>query len=189
MGGAEKGAKASDAFWTVANVFSLVRVVLVIPTVWLIWLGPDYRWHAFGLVLVMVVTDWLDGYFARRRGEITRWGKILDPLADKLAIDSIAVALVYVKGLPAWVAAVIVGRDAVIVMAGLFLIARERTVQSANIWGKLTSAVMTLLLLSYHLDWGALQQPLLALGVLALALSLASYGIRFFRMNRAFQSR
>jgi len=189
MGGAEQGAKASDAFWTVSNMFSLIRVVLVAPTVWLIWLGPDYRWRAFGLVLVMVVTDWLDGYFARRRGEITRWGKILDPLADKLAIDSIAVALVYAKGLPAWIAAVIVGRDVVIVLAGLFLLTRERIVLSANVWGKLTSAVMTLLLLSYLLDWGALQQPLLALGVLTLTLSLVSYGIRFFRMNRALKSR
>ncbi len=171
-------------FWTVSNLFSLLRVVLTFPVLWLIWKGPEYKWILFVVVLVMIATDILDGYFARRRGEITEWGKILDPLADKLAIDSITVALVLLKDLPLWVAVVVVGRDLLILLAGIFAIAREKIVVSSNIWGKLTTLVMSALLLAYAMDADPLKLPLLALAVVLLLVSLASYGVYFFRFVR-----
>ncbi len=183
--GKTSGARASgDLFWTISNGFSLARIVLVLPSLWLLRLGYEYRWTVFWLVVVMAATDALDGYLARRRGEGTRWGKILDPLADKLAIDSIAIALVLLKGLPVWVAAAIVGRDVVIVGAGLFLMSRIRIVPSSNVWGKLTSIVMSSLLLAYAMDAKVLERPLLALTALLLLASSASYGLGFLRRVR-----
>ena len=180
------GARASgDVFWTVSNGFSLARMVLVLPTLWQLRLGPEYRWTVFWLVVVMAATDVLDGYLARRRGEVTRWGKILDPLADKLAIDSIAIALIFLKGLPVWVAAAVVGRDVLIVAAGLFLMSRIRIVPSSNVWGKLTSIVMSSLLLAYAMDADVLKRPLLALTALLLIASSVSYGLGFLRRVRS----
>lgn len=170
-----------NPFWTISNGFSLLRVVLTVPTLWLIWAGPAYKWMVFWVVMVMIATDILDGYFARRRGEITEWGKILDPVADKLAIDSITVMLVVLKGLPLWVAVVVVGRDALIVLAGVFLMARERIVVSSNIWGKLTTLVMSGLLLSYAMDAEPLKFPLLVLAALLLLASSISYGWGFLK--------
>jgi CDP-diacylglycerol--glycerol-3-phosphate 3-phosphatidyltransferase len=175
---------SGDAFWTISNGFSLARMVLVLPTLWLLKLGPDHRWTVFWLVVVMAATDVLDGYLARRRGEVTRWGKILDPVADKLAIDSIAIALVFLKGLPVWVAAAIVGRDILIVAGGLFLMSRVRIVTSSNVWGKLASIVMSCLLLAYAMDAEVLKWPLLAMTALLLVASSVSYGIRFLRRIR-----
>ncbi|MDA0746264.1 MAG: CDP-alcohol phosphatidyltransferase family protein [bacterium] len=180
----ETDEQPENPFWTVSNALSLLRVVLTPSVLWMIWAGPDYRWGVFCVVMVMVASDVLDGHFARRRGEITRWGKILDPLADKLAIDSITIVLVLVKGLPAWVAAVVVGRDVLIVVAGVLLMGKKRIVVSSNMWGKLTTLVMSALLLSYAMDAMVLQIPLLVLAVFLLAASFVSYGLQYFQLAR-----
>ncbi len=180
----ETDEQTPNPFWTVANCFSLLRVVLTFPVLWMIWKGPEYRWILFAVVLVMIATDVLDGYLARRWGEITRWGKILDPVADKLAIDAIAVALVLFKGLPLWVAVVVVGRDVLIVLAGVLLMAREKVVVVSNIWGKLTTLVMSVLLLAYAMDAEPVKGPLLALAALLLLASSVSYGVYFLRLIR-----
>ena len=70
------------ALWTVSNAFSALRVVLVFPTLYCLWLGPDYRWHVFWIVIAMGLSDILDGALARARDEVTEWGKIIDPVAD-----------------------------------------------------------------------------------------------------------
>ena len=88
--------------WTVSNALSALRVVVVPPTLYYIWLGSEFRWYVFWLVMVMVFSDILDGALARARNEVTEWGKIIDPIADKLAIDTIAALLVVLKGLPVW---------------------------------------------------------------------------------------
>jgi CDP-diacylglycerol--glycerol-3-phosphate 3-phosphatidyltransferase len=180
----EASEKHPNPFWTVSNSLSLSRVVLAFPVLWFIWAGAEYKWVLFTVVLVMIATDILDGYVARLRGEITEWGKILDPISDKLAIDSIAVMLVLFKALPLWVAVVVVGRDVLIVVAGMFLMTRERIVVSSNIWGKLTTLVMSVLLLAYAMDADPVKLPLLVLAALLLSASLVSYGARFLRLVR-----
>ena len=107
-----------DRFWTLSNAVSLLRAVLTLPAVWLISLGPNYVWEAFGVVVVMIVSDWVDGWLARRRDEISQWGKILDPLADKVAVGAITVAMVVFKDLPVWLVVVVLLRDAVIFFGG-----------------------------------------------------------------------
>ncbi|MDP6777634.1 MAG: CDP-alcohol phosphatidyltransferase family protein [Candidatus Latescibacteria bacterium] len=173
-----------DRFWTPANLLSLSRAVLTLPAVWLIYLGSAYRWELFVVVMVMVVSDVLDGHLARRRGETTEWGRILDPLADKLAIDSIAFALYWLKGLPLWVLAFVLARDAAIVLAGVLLKARGRVVIPSNVWGKLTTTVMSGLLLSYAIDLEPPKHPLLLVAGVLLIASSVSYGVGFLRMLR-----
>jgi phosphatidylglycerophosphate synthase len=111
---------AFDKFWTVSNAVSLLRIVLTLPVVWLMVLGPIYIWPTFGLVFVMIISDMLDGYLARRRDEITHWGKILDPMADKVAIGAITIAMVLFKGLPFWVVAAVLVRDGLILLASIY---------------------------------------------------------------------
>ena len=184
--GAGDRERMRDSFWTAANVLSLLRVALVAPTLWAIWMGESHQTLMLVLVWTMIVSDWLDGILARYRGETSRWGRILDPLADKLAIDSIAVALVLLKGLPAWVAVVVVTRDVCILLAGAFLLKRERAVPPSNLWGKLTSLSMALLLLAYATDFYEVQALLLVCSGSLLVLSLASYGWAFYgRLRKA----
>ena len=175
---------SADPFWTVANGLSLLRAVLTGPVLWMIWMGPAYRWYLFSVVMAMIITDILDGYLARRWETVTRWGKILDPLADKVAIDAIAITLAIVKGLPLWVVAVVVGRDVSIVAAGVFLLNRERIVLSSNVWGKLTSCALSVLLIAYAMDAQPLKVPFLYLSALLLLTSSASYARILLKQRR-----
>ncbi len=171
--------RPADRFWTTANGLSLLRAVLTGPVLWMIWMGPAYKWYMFSVVMAMIISDILDGFLARRSGTVTRWGKILDPLADKVAIDAIAIMLAIVKGLPLWVVAVVVGRDVAIVAAGVFLLKRDRIVHSSNVWGKLTSCAMSVLLIAYAMDAQPLKAPFLYLSALLLLASSVSYTRRF----------
>jgi CDP-diacylglycerol--glycerol-3-phosphate 3-phosphatidyltransferase len=173
-----------DLFWTPSNVVSLLRVPLTVAALYLIWLGPDYRLMLFAVMFAAIVTDIGDGALARRRGEVTRWGKILDPMADKVAIDSIAVALVVFGDLPPWVAVVVVGRDLLILLAGIFVIARTRFVFSSNIWGKLTTITMSALLLTYAMGADPLKTLLLWSAGALLVASMVSYGMYLIRFLR-----
>jgi CDP-diacylglycerol---glycerol-3-phosphate 3-phosphatidyltransferase len=95
------------------NALTLARIFLV-PLVVAILLTRDMRdwalWGA-GIFLAAALTDLLDGYFARRRKQVTTVGRLLDPIADKLLISSALVALVELKIAPAWMVVIILGRE------------------------------------------------------------------------------
>ncbi len=167
-------------FWTLSNVVSLLRVVLILPAVWLIALGADYVWEAFGVVAVMIVSDWIDGWLARRWGEISQWGKILDPLADKVAVGAITIAMVVFKDLPVWLVLVVLMRDVVIFVAGMYLVRRHDVLLASNFWGKVTTLVLSGLLLAYLWDADVLKPALIGLSLACLVVSLISYGRQFF---------
>jgi phosphatidylglycerophosphate synthase len=166
-----------STLWTASNAISALRVVLVAPTLYCIWLGPEYRWFVFWLVMAMVFSDIFDGMLARARNEVTEWGKITDPIADKLAIDSIAALLVFMKGLPVWVAAAVIGRDVLIVVGGVLLASRIKVVPSSNFWGKATTCVMTGLLLTFAMDYDPPKPILVPLAGFLILASAISYAI------------
>ena len=174
------GSTERDRFWTLSNAVSLLRVVLTLPAVWLIALGPDYVWEAFGVVVVMIVSDWVDGWLARWRDEISQWGKILDPLADKVAVGAITIAMVVFNDLPVWLVVVVLLRDAVIFLAGMYLVKRHDVLLSSNFWGNVTTLVLSGLLLAYLWDADTLKPALIGLSVVSLVVSLISYGRQFY---------
>src|SRR5437870_12606792 len=110
------------------------------------------------LFLGASLTDWLDGWFARRRGQVTTLGVLLDPIADKLLLCSAFIALAYNRYAPAWIVILIVGRE--LAVSGLRSVAASLgTIIPASIWGKYKTAAqvvaVTLLILTRPLDkWG-----------------------------------
>ena len=142
---------------TLSRIFlvPLLVVVLLTPpwtTLWvkdrvqgsasLEWLADVVEWlsHwrelvAVFIFLIAAATDWLDGFVARRRGQVTTLGKMLDPIADKLLTVSVFIALVELKLAPAWMVVVIVGRE--FVVSGMRSIAASRgVIIAASPWGK-----------------------------------------------------
>ena len=105
--------RASD----IPNVICVVRMVLVVPTVYAL-LSSRYA-VAAALVIVAGLSDGLDGYLAKRYDWRSRLGGLLDPLADKLLLVSLFLTLAWVGLIPVWLAAVVFGRDLVIVAGGL----------------------------------------------------------------------
>jgi len=97
---------------TLPNLLSLLRLLLVPVFVWLILTERD-GW-ALAVLAFGGLSDYLDGYLARRWGQITRVGQVLDPAADRLYIFSTVVGLAWRDLVPWWLVAVIVARDVVL---------------------------------------------------------------------------
>ncbi len=106
---------------TLPNLLTLLRVLLVLPIALLLLPAADWaRWLAFVLMVVASLTDWADGYLARKRAQVSPLGRFLDPIADKLLVAAVLVVLVATRDVSGWeVAAVvaILGRE--ILISGL----------------------------------------------------------------------
>jgi CDP-diacylglycerol---glycerol-3-phosphate 3-phosphatidyltransferase len=115
------------------NLLTLLRI-LAVPVVVVALLGetPNGDELAAAVFALAALTDGLDGYFARSRDAVTTFGKLMDPLADKLLITAALVSLVSLDRLQAWVAMVIIARE--IAVTGLRGIAAERGVVIAASW-------------------------------------------------------
>ena len=96
--------------WTVPNLLSMLRLAGVPVFLWLV-LGPEADGWALALLMVSGVTDWLDGYLARRLGQYSALGEILDPVADRLYILAVVVGLALREIIPWWVAVALPARD------------------------------------------------------------------------------
>jgi len=126
------------------------------------WLGDLMAWFSEWREIVAVVifltaaaTDWLDGYLARARNEVTTLGKLLDPIADKLLTVSAFIALVELRLAPAWMIVVIVGRE--FAVSGMRSIAASRgLIIDASSWGKYKTVAqvvaIVLLILTHSLE-------------------------------------
>jgi phosphatidylglycerophosphate synthase len=134
------------------------------------------RREGAALVLVaMVATDALDGLLARRTGRVTALGKILDPVADKVAIDSLLALLALRGEFPAWALAVIVIRD-VAIFCGAIVVARRTAVMPSSIGiGKAALVALAAMTFVFVLDLERLEPAFLAAGVGLAAASGAGY--------------
>ncbi|WP_026882280.1 CDP-diacylglycerol--glycerol-3-phosphate 3-phosphatidyltransferase [Clostridium akagii] len=120
-----------------ANKLTLIRIVLV--PVFLVFIAvrsiPYGRSIATVVFIIAALTDKLDGYIARSRNQITRFGKLMDPLADKLLVSAALISLVEYHVLMSWIAIIIIARE--FAVTGLRSIAAaEGVVLAASKWGK-----------------------------------------------------
>lgn len=104
-----------EQFMTVPNMLSMLRLALV-PVFLLLLLSERYL-SAIVVLALSSLTDYLDGYFARKFNQVTRLGQLLDPAADRLYIFSTLVGLSITGIIPVWLAVVIIGRDIVLALA------------------------------------------------------------------------
>ena len=97
--------------------------------------GAADKWIAVALFIVASLTDFLDGYIARKYHLVSNFGKFMDPLADKLLVSAAMICLVEMGRLPAWIVIVIISREFII--SGFRLIASDNgVVIAASYWGK-----------------------------------------------------
>lgn len=139
--------ESSERLWTPANVVTVVRICLVPAFVvalispWPEWMGlVDFSDQAKSLVaagvfILISCTDWVDGYLARSRGEVTDFGKFMDPLADKILVAAALLALVELQALPSWPVLIILARE--FIVSGVRMVAASRgEVIAASWYGK-----------------------------------------------------
>ena len=118
MGGDEAG-PVSTRIWTIPNVLTMLRLALVPVFLGFIVVG-DYV-VSLAVLIVASFTDLLDGYLARRLGQVTRLGQLLDPAADRLYIFAALLGLAAQSLVPWWLVVVIVARDVFLLILGIVL--------------------------------------------------------------------
>lgn len=153
---------------------------------WLI--VADHVWAAFWVFVAAGVSDALDGYIAKTFDQSTDLGAILDPLADKVLLDGVYIALALSGNLPLWLAMLVVGRDILIVL-GVVLIRRRDPVYRVrplrtgklNTFLQIILAAMALAIWGRVVDVGHLLPPMIWLVAAMALISGVSYGVQALR--------
>lgn len=144
------------------NALTLARIVLIFVFIILAANadGPVEAFNsshilritAYVVAAIAALTDLADGYLARRWNQVTDFGKLMDPLADKIFVAGIMLIMVQYQLLPAWVAVVIISRE--FLVTGLRMLAvQKKMVIAADIWGKIKTVLQMLMMGIGGLSW------------------------------------
>jgi len=126
---------------TIPNLVSLIRLLMIPVFLWLL-IGRDNAAGAGWLLLAIGGTDWVDGYLARRLDQVSEFGKLLDPVADRLAVATAVIAGWATGVLPEWFAALLVIREALIGLGALALAIKAKTKLDVRKLGKLATFLL-----------------------------------------------
>jgi CDP-diacylglycerol---glycerol-3-phosphate 3-phosphatidyltransferase len=171
---------------TLARIFLVPLLVVVLVTKFEGRLILGVRMELVGAAIfgLASLTDWLDGYLARRRGQVTTFGQLMDPLADKLLITAALLSLVQMDLAPAWMVAVIIGREFAVTVLRSLAHARGATMPASPL-GKIKMiaqvvAILALILGQDHLQgFVVIGQIALWVVVLTALVSAVDYFRRF----------
>jgi CDP-diacylglycerol---glycerol-3-phosphate 3-phosphatidyltransferase len=135
-----------------ANKLTIIRIFLVPVFMFFLLVKVPYgEYIAVGVFILAAATDSLDGYIARSRNQVTKFGKFMDPLADKLLVTAALISLVEMGKLSAWVAFIIIAREFAI--TGLrVLAASENITIAASWWGKIKTITQIVAIIVLLLD-------------------------------------
>lgn len=124
-----------DILFTWSNLISFSRILVALPIVYLHYTnGQQVTWAITVLVIYGILSDFLDGFVARKTGQISEWGKVLDPVADKFCAFILFLYAVYIDIIPLWFFILEIARDFFIMCGSLYI---------KKIRGKIAMAVMS----------------------------------------------
>lgn len=163
----------------VPNVLTLARIAALPFVIWRFMVGD--RTGALILYVLVVLTDLLDGFIARRYNKITNFGKLMDPLADKLLLLTMLVLFCLEGTLAPWVVALVVVKELALIGGGCFALSRGIVVHALPI-GKAATVVFALAVITLLLDWAQVGKVLLSIAVILMLCALGYYIYNLLRM-------
>ena len=136
-----------DKILTIANMISISRILLCFPLV--IFMEINDNFNTFIVILLMILTDLIDGYVARMADEITDFGKLIDPLADKICFLVVSIHLIFNYGTYMLLFfCLIMIRDMIIIIIGSYLMLNKNIALESNKSGKWFIFVSSLMMIS-----------------------------------------
>ena len=176
--------------FTIPNIITCCRLVLIIFAGKYLINGDII--NSFILYLIAIITDFLDGFLARRLNQISNLGIILDPVADKLMIGSAIIILLYKDLMPAWYGITIISCLFTNIIGGLILIKKYKYFPSAILIGKIAAVLVMftfLLNIAFAFDIAYNSQPIWLIymyivSALLLISSVIVYGYKTIKMNK-----
>lgn len=160
---------------TLPNLLSLLRLALV--PVFLVLIVTGHSITAFIVLAIASITDWLDGYLARKLNQVTRIGALLDPAADRLYIFATLIGLAVTGAIPAWLPIVVIARDVLLAFTIPVLAARNYGPLPVHFFGKAgTFALLYAFPLLLLADWWTVAQFV----ILPIAWAFALWGVGLY---------
>jgi len=144
--------KEREKIWNVPNVLTMIRALLI-PVYWVLFMH-DHRYIALAVFIIASLTDLADGYIARKYNLITNFGKLMDPLADKLMVLSVMLSLA-IKGFVPWTPLIIIlCKEGLMILGGAFMLKKGVVVYAEKIGKYAQLLVVSALVLSFFAkDW------------------------------------
>jgi cardiolipin synthase (CMP-forming) len=171
---------------TLSNILSLSRIFLLVPIIYCLAEGnhhPEYNLYALGLMLLGAMTDMLDGWLARRMKQVTNFGRIIDPIADKIGVGAVLIFLAITRpDFPMWYLWIVLLRDAVIFCIGSYIRVKYRHIFESNMIGKIAVTtiffVIFLTVLNGIYQLNILLQFFIGISLAFISASMLSYALR-----------
>lgn len=166
------------------NKLTVLRVIMIpffVACMLIPFGNGTSKWAALVLFVIASLTDWLDGYLARRDNLVTNFGKFMDPLADKLLVGAAMICLIETGKLPAWIVIVIISREFII--SGFRLVASDNgIVIAAGWWGKVKTVAQMVMIILLIADLGGIfsmiEQILIYASLILTIVSLVDYLVK-----------
>ena len=176
-----------DRIMTLANSISMSRILLTFPLVYILNIfsvkTQEMAYVVWGIILLIVFTDFLDGYVARKTDEITNFGKIIDPVADKICLVVVLTFLIFEYKLPFLIFFLLLSiRDVYLIIIGVYLINVQEEVFQSNWTGKWFLGISTLMMATFIFpayEW--VRWSLYSISLLLMAVSTWQYSNRYHK--------
>lgn len=131
-----------DGIWTIPNAFTLVRLLLLPVFLWVLF-GLEDRALAAWMLGALGATDWVDGYLARRLGQVSEFGKVFDPTVDRLLFLVATTAIVIDGSIPLWFALAVLAREVLVgLMMAIATVMYKMPRIDVTYWGKLATFLL-----------------------------------------------
>ena len=165
----------------IPNILTIFRLCLIPVYIAVFALEGDTKELAAIIFIAASITDVLDGYIARKYNMTTKTGQLLDPLADKLMQLTVVISLLISGMLPLWFVVVLVAKECLLILGGIFLYAKKTYVKS-NILGKLNTVVLFIAIVSIFFTHTSELVSNIILGISALSnfTAIVSYFYAYF---------
>ena len=125
----------------IPNILTTLRFFMIPCYAWVFCIEGEYKILSAAIFILASITDVLDGYIARKYNMSTRWGQLMDPLADKLMQITVIVSMLITGIMPSWFVILCAVKEGLMILGGIFLYTKKTYVK-ANIFGKLNTVVM-----------------------------------------------
>lgn len=131
-----------DGLWTIPNAFTLIRLLLL-PVFLYVLFGLENRAAAAWMLGAIGATDWVDGYLARRLGQVSEFGKVFDPTVDRLLFLVATTAIVIDGSIPVWFAVAVLAREVLVgLMMAIATVVFKMPRIDVSYWGKLATFLL-----------------------------------------------
>jgi len=176
-----------DRIMTLANSISISRILLAFPLVYILNFfsveTQEMAYAVWGIILLIVFTDFLDGYVARKTDQITNFGKMIDPVADKICLVVVLTFLIFEYKLPFLIFFLLLSiRDVYLIIIGVYLVNMQEEVFQSNWTGKWFLGISTLMMAAFIFpspDWA--RWILYTVSLFLMGLSTWQYSNRYHR--------